>query len=44
MVYQCYGTKLTVKVKITLEGKTYKPGTKLTVDESLKWVKVSSWE
>jgi hypothetical protein len=42
--YQCYGTKLTVKKKVTLEGKTYKPGTKLTVDKKLKWVEVSSWK
>ena len=43
-VYQCYGTKLTVTVTVTLEGKTYKPGTKLTVDKNLKWVEVSSWD
>jgi hypothetical protein len=42
--YQCYGTKLTVKMKVTLEGKTYKPGTKLTVDKNLKWIEVSNWE
>lgn len=43
-VYQCYGAKLTTKVEITLEGKTYKPGTKLTVDKDLKWIEVSSWD
>lgn len=43
-VYQCYGTKLTVRVQVTLEGKTYKPGTKLTVDKDLNWIEVSSWD
>jgi len=42
--YQCSGTKLTVKMKVTLEGKTYKPGTKMTVDKNLKWIEVSSCE
>ena len=33
--YQCYGTKLTVRKKVTLKGKTYRPETKLTVDKDL---------
>lgn len=41
--YQCYGTKLTVRKKITLKGKTYPPGTKLTVDKDLYWTEVSGW-
>jgi hypothetical protein len=44
MEYQCYGTKLTATTKITLEGITYEPGTKLTVDKDLNWIQVSSWE
>jgi hypothetical protein len=40
---QCYGTKLTVGDQpVTLEGKTYQPGTKLTVDKDLHWIEVSS--
>jgi FKBP-type peptidyl-prolyl cis-trans isomerase len=42
--YQCYGTKLTVRKKVTLKGKTYRPGTKLTVDKDLYWVEVSGWQ
>jgi peptidylprolyl isomerase len=42
--YQCYGTKLTVRKKVTLKGKTYQPGTKLTVDKDLYWIAVSGWE
>lgn len=41
--YQCFGTKLTVRKKVTLKGKTYGPGTKLTVDKDLYWVEVSGW-
>jgi hypothetical protein len=45
MTIQCYGTKLTVgDAPMTLDGKTYVPGTKLTVDENLDWIEVSSWE
>jgi hypothetical protein len=43
-VYQCHGTKLTVTVAITLDGKTYEPGAKLTVDKDLNWIEVSSWD
>jgi FKBP-type peptidyl-prolyl cis-trans isomerase len=42
--YQCYGTKLAVRKKVTLKGKTYQPETKLTVDKDLYWVEVSGWE
>ena len=42
--YQCYGTKLTVRKKVTLKGKTYQPGNKLTVDKDLYWIEVSGWE
>jgi len=42
--YQCYGTKLTVRKKVTLKGKTYRPGAKLTVDKDLYWVEVSGWQ
>jgi FKBP-type peptidyl-prolyl cis-trans isomerase len=42
--YQCYGTKLTVRKKVTLKGKTYPPETKLTVDKDLYWIEVSGWQ
>jgi len=42
--YQCYGTKLTVRKKVTLKGKTYRPGSKLTVDKELYWIEVSGWQ
>ena len=42
--YQCYGTKLTVRKKVTLKGKTYQPGAKLTVDKDLYWIAVSGWQ
>jgi hypothetical protein len=42
--YQCYGTKLTVRKKVTLKGKTYQPGAKLTVDKDLYWIQVSGWQ
>lgn len=42
-VYKSFGTKLTVRATITLEGKTYQPGAKLTVDKNLHWIEVSSW-
>jgi hypothetical protein len=41
---QCYGTKITLKVAVTLEGRNYPPGTKLTVDKDLHWVEVLSWD
>jgi FKBP-type peptidyl-prolyl cis-trans isomerase len=42
--YQCFGTKLTVRKKVTLKGKTYRPGAKLTVDKDLYWIEVSGWQ
>jgi FKBP-type peptidyl-prolyl cis-trans isomerase len=42
--YQCFGTKLTVRKKITLKGKTYRPGAKLTVDKDLYWIEISGWQ
>lgn len=41
--YQCYGTKLTVRKKVVLKGKPYRPGAKLTVDKDLYWIEVSGW-
>jgi hypothetical protein len=47
MTAKCYGTKLTVVTvgnqPVTLEGKTYEPWAKLTVDKDLHWIEVSSW-
>lgn len=42
--WKYYGTKLTVKAAVTLGGKTYQPGNKLTVDKNLDWVAVSGWD
>jgi FKBP-type peptidyl-prolyl cis-trans isomerase len=42
--YQCYGARLTVRKTVTLKGKTYRPGARLTVDKDLYWVEVSGWE
>jgi hypothetical protein len=43
-IIRCYGAKLTAGDKgITLDEKTYKPGTLLTVDEAGKFIEVSSW-
>jgi FKBP-type peptidyl-prolyl cis-trans isomerase len=42
--YQCFGTKLTVRKKVMLKGKTYGPGAKLTVDKDLYWIEVSGWQ
>ena len=42
--FQCYGTKITVMERVTLDDRTYERGTKLTVDENLEWVEVSSWD
>jgi hypothetical protein len=43
-VVRCYGTKITLKVSDTIDGKTYPPRTKLTVDKDLNWIEVSSWD
>jgi len=42
--YQCFGTKLTVRKKVVLKGKTYQPEARLTVDKDLYWVEVSGWQ
>ena len=42
--WKSYGVKLTIKQAVTIDGVTYEPGTKLTVDKDLKWVVVSSWD
>lgn len=36
------GAKLTIKEAVTIDGKTYQPGARLTVDKDLNWVEVSS--
>lgn len=41
---KCYGTKITLAVPLTIKGKTYPSGTKLTVDKDLNWIAVSSWD
>lgn len=38
-----YGSKITVINRVTMDGKTYEPGTKLTVDKNQNWIVVSSW-
>lgn len=40
----CYGVQVTLDVPVTIGGKTYPPGTKLTRDKDLNWVEVSSWD
>ncbi len=44
MMVKCYGTKITIGIHIEIDGKTYEPGTKLTVDKDINWVQVSSWD
>jgi hypothetical protein len=41
---KCYGSKVTLEVPVSLDGKTYKAGTKLTMDKNLNWIEVSSWD
>lgn len=40
----CYGVKVTVKERTSIQGTTYAPGTKLTVDKNMKLTPVSSWD
>jgi hypothetical protein len=40
---RCVGTRVTVSKPVTLEGKRYERGTRLTVDKSTNWIEVSSW-
>jgi tetratricopeptide (TPR) repeat protein len=42
--FQCYGAKLTLDVPITIDGKRFDVGAKLTVDKDLHWIQVSSWD
>ena len=43
-LFQYYGAKLTFKTDVTLDGKKYPVGTKLTVDKNLNWLEVKSWD
>ena len=43
-VIQGYGTKITLDVPVTVDGKTFDAGSKLTVDKDLNWIEVSSWD
>jgi hypothetical protein len=40
---RCVGSQVTVTKDVTLEGKRYKRGTRLTVDKNNNWVEVASW-
>jgi hypothetical protein len=42
--WMCHGIKITVTERVTIDGKAYEPGTKLTVDKDLQWIEVSSWD
>jgi hypothetical protein len=43
--FKCYGAKITISGNsVTIDGTTYPPGTKLTVDKDLQWIEVSSWD
>ena len=42
--WKCYGAKITVRESVTIDGRTYETGTKLTVDRDLQWIEVSSWD
>ena len=39
----CYGIKLTVTKPVSVNGKTYVPGMKLTVDAHMHLIEVSGW-
>jgi ankyrin repeat protein len=41
---QCLGTRVTLKVPLTLGSINYSVGTKLTVDKDRNWISVQSWE
>jgi len=40
---RCVGVQIAVTKDVTLEGKRYKRGTRLTVDKTNNWIEVSSW-
>jgi hypothetical protein len=44
IVMPCYGAKITVTQSTSIKGKTYKVGTKLTVDAKMNLTPVSSWD
>ena len=39
-----YGVRVEIGVDVVLDGIAYSSGTKLTVDQDLNWIQVSSWE
>ena len=41
---QCYGTKVTLKIPLVIDGIDYPSDTKLTVDKDMEWIEVSSWD
>jgi hypothetical protein len=41
---KCVGTRVSVTKDVTLLGKRYKRGARLTVDKNKNWVEVSSWQ
>lgn len=41
---KCVGTQVTVMKDLTLEGKRYKRGARLTVDKTKNWIEVSGWQ
>lgn len=45
LIVECYGTKITINTSsdVEIDGTTYKPGAKLTVNKDLQWIEVSSW-
>ena len=38
MLIQCYGTKITLDVSVTADGKAFDAGSRLTVNKDLNWV------
>ena len=42
--WKSYGAKITIKEAVVIDGKSYQPGTKLTVDKDVNWIEVSSWD
>jgi hypothetical protein len=42
--WKCHGVKITIKEDVTIDGRSYEPGAKLTIDKDLNWVEVSSWD
>jgi hypothetical protein len=41
---RCVGTRVAVTKDVTLEGKLYKKGARLTVDKANNWIEVRSWD